>query len=115
MTKYFAKLSLSSTVVEMQCVADDIATTEQKGIDFLNDTYKYPFWVEASKDGSIRKNVAIKGSTYDESKDAFIDPKPFASWSLNESTCQWEAPSSQPVDNDKHYSWDESSGQWAEI
>tara|TARA_S200002703_G_C3782948_1_gene241300 strand:+ start:1359 stop:1703 length:345 start_codon:yes stop_codon:yes gene_type:complete len=113
MTKYFAKLSLNSTVVEVQCVADNIATTEQEGIDFLNETKKYPFWVETSKDGSIRKNVAVKGSTYNESKDAFISPKPFASWSLNENTCQWEAPSKCPID-DKHYSWDESITNWKE-
>ena len=113
MTKYFAKLSLNSTVVEVQCVADNIATTEQVGIDFLNETKKYPFWVETSKDGSIRKNVAVKGSTYNESKDAFISPKPFASWSLNENTCQWEAPSKCPID-DKHYSWDESITNWKE-
>ena len=56
MTKYFAKLGLSSKVITVTGVSDKIATTEQAGIDYLNKLYNYPFWKECSKDGSIRKN-----------------------------------------------------------
>ncbi len=62
-----------------------------------------------------RKNYAGIGDTYDESKDAFISPKPkeFDSWTLNEDTCQWTAPVEYPND-DKIYSWDEENLQWVE-
>ena len=61
--------------------------------------------------GNIRKNYAGIGYTYDRVRDAFIPPKPFASWILNEATCLWDAPIPMPTD-DKLYSWDESLGNW---
>ena len=61
----------------------------------------------------VRKNYAGKGYTYDEDRDAFIPPKLFNSWILNEDSCQWEAPVSYP-DDDKYYSWDEDSVAWVE-
>ena len=63
---------------------------------------------------ALRKNYAGIGFTYDEDKDAFIPPKPHASWILNEDSCQWEAPVSYP-DDDKDYSWDEDSQAWVEL
>jgi hypothetical protein len=62
----------------------------------------------------LRKNYAGIGFTYDRSRDAFIPPKPFASWSLNEDTCLWEAPVPMP-DDGKLYNWDESSSSWVEV
>lgn len=62
----------------------------------------------------LRKNYAGIGYTYDDARDAFIPPKPFASWVLNEDTCLWEAPVPMPTDG-KLYSWDESSQQWVEL
>jgi hypothetical protein len=62
----------------------------------------------------FRKNYAGIGFTYDASRDAFIPPKPFASWILNETTCQWEAPVSHPND-EKVYSWDEDNSRWVEL
>lgn len=67
-----------------------------------------------SYNGNIRKNYAGIGYTYDEARDAFIPPKPFDSWILNEETCLWEAPSPMPNDG-KIYSWDESTLSWIEI
>jgi hypothetical protein len=62
----------------------------------------------------LRKNYAGVGYTYDAQRDAFIPPKPFASWLLNENTCLWEAPVPFPRD-DKYYSWDETQQNWIEV
>lgn len=67
-----------------------------------------------SYNGNIRKNYAGIGYTYDEARDAFIPPKPFDSWILNEETCLWEAPSPMPNDG-KIYDWDESTQSWVEV
>ena len=62
----------------------------------------------------LRKNYAGIGYTYDAGRDAFIPPKPFASWVLNETTCLWDAPVAMPTD-DKMYRWDEATTSWVEI
>jgi hypothetical protein len=62
----------------------------------------------------LRKNYAGLGYTYDREKDAFIPPKPFASWLLNEDTCLWNAPVAMPNDG-KMYTWDESTTNWVEL
>ena len=62
----------------------------------------------------LRKNYAGIGYTYDEARDAFIPPKPFNSWLLNEDTCQWDAPVAYPTDG-KLYMWDEEQQQWTEV
>lgn len=61
----------------------------------------------------LRGNYAGIGFTYDRVKDAFIPPKPFASWVLNEDTCLWDAPVAMPTD-DKIYTWDEATTNWVE-
>jgi hypothetical protein len=61
----------------------------------------------------LRKNYAGIGYTYDRTKDAFIPPQPFASWTLNEETCLWESPTPYPTD-DKIYHWDEPTTSWVE-
>jgi hypothetical protein len=63
---------------------------------------------------ALRKNYAGIGFTYDRTKDAFIPPKPFASWVLNEDTCLWNAPVAMP-DDGKFYKWDEATTNWVEI
>lgn len=70
--------------------------------------------VHANNGTPFRKNFAGIGYTYDESRDAFIPPKPFDSWVLNESTCLWEAPIDYPIDNNS-YEWDEDNQQWIQI
>jgi hypothetical protein len=62
----------------------------------------------------LRKNFAGVGYTYDQTRDAFIPPKPFASWLLNEDTCTWESPVAMPNDG-KRYSWDEEQQNWTEV
>jgi hypothetical protein len=69
-------------------------------------------WVQTSYNGNIRKNYAGIGFTYDTVRDAFIEPKPYPSWVLNETTCIWEAPVALPS-NDRSYVWDESSQSWS--
>jgi hypothetical protein len=68
-------------------------------------------WVKTSYNGNIRKNYAGIGYTYDEARDAFIPPKPFESWLLNEDICQWEAPVAYPTDG-LMYEWDETITDW---
>jgi hypothetical protein len=62
----------------------------------------------------LRKNYAGIGYSYDRTKDAFIPPKPFASWVLNDDTCLWSAPTPMPTD-DKVYEWDETTTSWKEV
>ena len=62
----------------------------------------------------LRKNYAGMGYTYDKTKDAFIPPKPFPSWTLDEDTCLWNCPVAYPTD-DKMYNWNESTQTWDEV
>ena len=71
-------------------------------------------WIQTYKDRSQRNHYAGVGYSYDKTKDAFIPPKPFSSWVLNEITCRWEAPVAMPSDG-KRYTWDEDTTSWTEI
>jgi hypothetical protein len=71
-------------------------------------------WVKTSYNGNIRKNYAGIGYIYDTDRDAFIAPKPFYSWLLDEDTCQWQAPVPYPTD-DLMYEWDEELTDWKPI
>jgi hypothetical protein len=71
-------------------------------------------WKQTSYNGTIRKNYAGIGYTYNADIDAFVPPKPFASWVLNNDTAQWEAPTPMPQDG-KMYNWDEATTSWVEI
>ena len=71
-------------------------------------------WKQTSYNGNIRKNYAGVGYTYNADIDAFVPPKPFASWILNTDTAQWEAPVPMP-DDGKMYSWDEATTSWQEV
>ena len=117
---HYAKLGLNSKVIGVLVVNNKDITdadgneVEQLGITFLHDLYNYPFWVQTSYNGNLRKNFAGIGFRYDDDLDAFIPPKPSASWSLNEDTCQWEAPTPMP-DDDKMYMWDEEVQNWVAL
>ena len=71
-------------------------------------------WKQTSYNANMRKNYAGIGYTFDAARDAFIPPKPFSSWVLNESTCQWQAPVPMPTDG-KMYGWDEGTVSWVEV
>ena len=109
---HFAKLGTGNIVEKVEVVSNDIATNEQAGVDFLNNLYgTRDVWKQTSYNGNIRKNYAGVGFTYDETLDAFIPPKEFKSWILNETTCLWEAPVEKPTD-DELYKWNEEDQTW---
>jgi len=109
---HFAKLGVGNIVETVIVVSNDIATTEQAGSDFINKLYNTrDVWKQTSYNGNIRKNFAGVGYTYDQTRDAFIAPKPYASWTLDETTCRWEAPVAMP-DDGKYYDWNEETQQW---
>jgi hypothetical protein len=126
---HFAKLGVGNIIERVAVISNDIATTEQAGIDFLNNLYgTRDVWKQTSYNTSggehklggtpFRKNFAGVGYKYDQSRDAFIPPKPFNSWILNETTCLWEAPVAYPeltqeqMDNYNYYAWNETTKQW---
>ena len=95
---YFAKIKSEANgiVLKVHVVDDADAATEADGIAFLKNRHgQNTIWVQTYKDGT-RKNFAGVNCTYDFTKEAFIMPQPHASWTLNESTCVWEAPIARP-------------------
>jgi hypothetical protein len=117
---HFAKLDANNIVVDVNCLnnnelLDNGVESEAKGIEFLtNWSGGYSNWKQTSYNGNFRKNYAGVGYTYDAVRDAFIAPKPFDSWLLNEESCLWEPPASYPEDG-KQYQWDESTVSWVEL
>lgn len=91
----------------------NVMVSDQDFIDNFIDTSAGQ-WIETKEDGSIRKNYAGIGHTYDETRDAFIPPQSYPSWTLDEDTCLWEAPVTYP-DDGKMYQWNETDKQWDEI
>ena len=109
---HFAKLGVGNKILTVEVVSNDIAINEQAGVDFLNNLHgTNDVWKQTSYNGNIRKNFAGIGYKYDQTRDAFIAPKPFNSWILNEDTCQWEAPVAYP-DDDNKYTWNETNQTW---
>ena len=108
---HFAKLGRGNIVEKVEVISNDIATTEEAGVNFLRNLYgTNDVWKQTWIDSSQRKNFAGIGFTYDEDRDAFIPPKPFNSWILNETTCQWEPPVEMPSDG--IYIWNETNQSW---
>jgi hypothetical protein len=114
---YFATLNESNIVIRVESINnvvildDDDVEQEQLGIDFLISLYGAGNYKQTSYNRNIRKNFAGIGDTYDTTRDAFIPPKPYASWTLVEDTCLWEAPVAYP-DDDKYYEWNEAITNW---
>ena len=127
----FAKIGLNNKVIEVLAVNNnelkDSNGVEQEvnGIDFLTKLTGWAVWkqtsynthggVHSSGGTPLRKNHAGIGYTYDENRDAFIPPKPYTSWVLNESTCLWQAPVAKPtaeLESNQYYFWNESIINW---
>jgi hypothetical protein len=119
---HFAKLKTGNIVERVEKVSNDVATTEQAGIEFLNNIYGENYiWKQTSYNTHagvhrlggtpFRKNFAGIGWKYDQYKDAFIPPQPYPSWTLNETTCVWEAPVIYPTDGQR-YNWNEENQTW---
>ena len=116
----FAKIGMNGKVIEVQSVVNEVlhdsngVEQEVNGIDFLTKLTGWSIWKQTSYNNNIRKNFAGIGYTYDQTRDAFIEPKPFNSWTLNETTCNWESPVAYP-DDDNNYSWNETNQTWEVI
>jgi len=101
---------LRTIVVSNDVILDNGVEQETKGIEFCQSLYGGT-WVQTSYNGNFRKNYAGTEFTYDSGRDAFIPPKPFDSWLLDEDTCRWYAPV-PPPDDGQEYIWNESSTSW---
>ena len=116
----FVRLNDNNEVITAEVLHATVITDgngkeqEQLGIDFLNNIHGEGIWKQTSKSGNFRKNYAGIGYTYDSDRDAFISPKPHPSWTLDEDTCQWDAPTAYP-DDDKNYTWNEGTTSWDEV
>ena len=115
---HFAKLGTGNIIENVISINNSVITDsngieqEQLGVDFINKLYNTrDVWKQTSYNRTFRKNFAGIGMTYDENRDAFIPPKPFNSWILNEDTCLWNAPVAMPI-NDNRYSWNEQTLSW---
>jgi len=116
---HFAEIGLNNIVMRVIVVSNDDCKdqfgneSEVIGAKFCNNLFG-GVWLQTSYNGNMRKNYAGIGFTYDSTRDAFIAPKPFASWILDETSCQWQAPTAMPTDG-KLYAWDESTTSWVEF
>lgn len=122
---HFAELGLDNIVLRVivvhnnELLNENGQESEAKGQEFCRSLFGGT-WVQTSYNGNFRKNYAGQGFIYDVQRDAFIPPKPFASWILNEQTCQWIAPIPMPVDAGtgeppKRYRWDDATVSWIEF
>jgi len=116
---HFAEINASNEVLRVVVVANDELLDENGdeqeslGATFCNTLFGGT-WKQTSYNNNIRKNYAGVGFTYDSTRDAFIPPKPYASWTLNETTCLWEPPAPRPTD-DGMYVWNESTTSWDQM
>ena len=122
---HFAKINENNIVTQVVVVNDSDGNNDTDGQNFLNNLFKTTHtWKKTSYNTygnthrlggtPYRKNFASVGFTYDSSRDAFIEPKPYNSWTLDETTCLWEPPVAYPTDG-KSYEWDEDNRQWVEV
>jgi hypothetical protein len=115
---HFAKLDANNIVTFVTVGRQEDDGKEAELCARTGDVYKQTSYnthggVHALGGTPLRKNYAGIGYTYDAGRDAFIPPKPYASWLLNEGTCLWDAPVAYP-DDGKRYSWDEATTSWVE-
>ena len=104
---HFAEINENNIVVRVLVGDNDLSN---EGHDWFVENLGGR-WVQTSYNANIRKNYAGIGYVYDEDRDAFIPPKPFESWILNEDTCQWESPTTYPNDG-QMYTWNEETFSW---
>jgi hypothetical protein len=111
---HFAELDENNVVKQVIVVHNnellvDGVESEAKGIEFCQSLFGGT-WIQTSYNGNIRRNYAAIGMTYDEVRDAFISPKFFPSWVLNEETLEWEAPVPRPTSGS--WEWEEETQEW---
>jgi hypothetical protein len=110
---HFAKV-VDGVVTQVIVAEEDFINTLPDAGSWVQTSYNTYGGVHKLGGTPLRKNYAGIGFIYNSTKDAFIPPKPYASWSLNEDTCLWEAPVAMPNDG-KPYSWDEATTNWIEV
>ena len=110
---HYVRLNQNNIVEQVVVIANDQEPTEAAGIAYCEQLFKGGRWIKTSYNGTIRKNFAGIGYTYDQFRDAFIAPKRFASFVFNETLCQWEPPVAKP-DDGRLYRWDEITVNWIE-
>lgn len=118
---HFAKLDENNVVLDVNVVDNNTVNnlpfpdSEPVGILFLTSwSGGYTNWKQTSYNGNFRVNYAGIGYTYDPVLDAFVPPKPYPSWLLNTTTCQWQPPTPYPFDG-KNYQWNEETQSWIEV
>ena len=111
---HFAKVE-NGVVTQVLVIEQDVIDSGLFGDPalWIQTSYR-TFGGQHPEDRPLRKNYAGVGFTYDAERDAFIPPKPFQSWVLDEDTCRWTAPVAYPMDG-KPYRWDETTLSWVEI
>lgn len=110
---HFAKINEDTKLVEQVIVAEKEFVDQLPGT-WIQTSYNTQAGIHLLGGTPLRKNFAGIGFTYDSNRDAFIAPKPYPSWILDEVTCTWQAPVAKPS-NDKLYIWDESTLNWIEL
>lgn len=128
MMAHYALLNSDNTVVQVitgvdeNVIQTDVDGTQVGGSsEAWEQFYASRPWFEGltckrtSYNNNYRKNYAAIGGYYDENLDAFIYPKPYNSWILNEDTCQWEAPLTRPLEDGRIYIWNEDNLNWQDI
>jgi len=109
---HFAEIDNNNVVLRV-LVTDNNDPNGDEGYQWLLDNLGGT-WVKTSYNGKLRKNFAGIGYTYDKTMDAFIPPKPFPSFLLNEESCLWEPPVPYPMSGGA-YSWNEETTSWVEL
>jgi hypothetical protein len=117
---HFAKIGENNIVEQVivvsnnECLDANLNESEAIGADFCSRTFGGT-WIQTSYNSNFRKNFASAGFVYDNELDAFIPPKPYNAWVLNEETCLWEAPTPQPepdIETNTFYHWDSDTTSW---
>lgn len=111
---HFARINALGVVEKIIVAEQDFIDTLPDATSWLQTSYNTHGGQHSLGGTPFRKNFAGVGYTYDIARDAFIPPRPYASWELNEATCLWEPPIPMPSDG-KPYIWNENTGSWVEF
>ena len=118
---HFAKLDENNIVTAVIVVHNNVITvddveSEKAGVDFCKELTGHDLWKQTSFNRNFRKNFAGIGYTYDSDFDAFVAPRPYASWKLNYETFEWEPPTPYPVEDEGFYwRWSELNKEWVKL
>ena len=114
---HFAQLDENNVVINVivvhnnELLDENGVESEAKGVSFCQTLFPNTNWVQTSYNANMRKHYAGLGFTFDANRDAFIPPKPYPSWTLNEQTCVWEAPTPMPQEEGP-WVWNEDTTSW---